>query len=37
VWEVLAGYLGSGKPPDKQGAGVTLKSVDGNPGMAEQG
>jgi S-sulfosulfanyl-L-cysteine sulfohydrolase len=37
VWEVLAGYLGSGKPPDKQGAGVTLKGVDGNPGIAEQG
>jgi S-sulfosulfanyl-L-cysteine sulfohydrolase len=37
VWDVLAGYLGSGKPPEKQGAGVTLKGVDGNPGIAEQG
>jgi sulfur-oxidizing protein SoxB len=37
VWDVLAGYLGSGTPPGKQGAGVTLKGVDGNPGIAEQG
>jgi sulfur-oxidizing protein SoxB len=37
VWDVLAGYLGAAKPPDKQAGGVTLKGVDGNPGIAEQG
>jgi len=37
VWDVLASYLGSGKPLSKQGTGVNLKGVDGNPGIAEQG
>ena len=37
VWDVFASYLGSGKPPDTPGAGVTLRGVDGNPGIAEQG
>jgi sulfur-oxidizing protein SoxB len=34
VWDVLAKYLGSGKPQNAQDAGVTLKGVDGNPGIA---
>ena len=37
VWDVLASYLGSGNPLSKQGTSVTLKGVDGNPGIAEQG
>jgi len=37
VWDVFAKYLGSGKPLDARGAGVTLRGVDGNPGIAEQG
>ena len=37
VWDVFASYLGSGKPLDTHGAGVTLRGVDGNPGIAEQG
>jgi sulfur-oxidizing protein SoxB len=36
VWDVLAHHLGSGKLPAKQQAGVTLRGVDGNPGIAEQ-
>ena len=37
VWDVLANYLGSGRPQSAHGGGVTLKGVDGNPGFAEQG
>jgi S-sulfosulfanyl-L-cysteine sulfohydrolase len=37
VWDVLARYLRSRKAPDPRGAGVTLKGVDDNPGIAEQG
>jgi sulfur-oxidizing protein SoxB len=37
VWEVFARYLGSGKPPDAGNAGVTLRGVDGNPGIAGPG
>jgi sulfur-oxidizing protein SoxB len=37
VWDVLAKHLRSGKTPERRGAGVTLKGVDGNPGIAEQG
>jgi sulfur-oxidizing protein SoxB len=37
VWDVLAGHLRSGKMPARHGTGVTLKGVDGNPGIAEQG
>jgi sulfur-oxidizing protein SoxB len=37
VWDVFARYLGSGKPPDARGAGVTLRGVDGNPGIAGGG
>jgi sulfur-oxidizing protein SoxB len=36
VWDVLARHLGSGKPPSQPGTGVTLKGVDGNPGIAGQ-
>ncbi|HEX9587992.1 MAG TPA: 5'-nucleotidase C-terminal domain-containing protein, partial [Bradyrhizobium sp.] len=37
VWDVLAKYLRSGKAPDPRGAGVTLKGVEDNPGIAGQG
>jgi S-sulfosulfanyl-L-cysteine sulfohydrolase len=37
VWDILAKYLRSGKAPDPRGAGVTLKGVDDNPGIAGQG
>ena len=37
VWDVFAGHLRSGKMQDRRGAGVTLKGVDDNPGIAGQG
>jgi S-sulfosulfanyl-L-cysteine sulfohydrolase len=37
VWDVLAKHLRSGKPTQSHGADVTLKGVDNNPGIAEQG
>jgi S-sulfosulfanyl-L-cysteine sulfohydrolase len=37
VWDVLAKHLRSGKPPEQRGPDVTLKGVDNNPGLAEQG
>jgi S-sulfosulfanyl-L-cysteine sulfohydrolase len=37
VWDVLAKHLRSGKASDPRGAGVTLKGVDDNPGIAGQG
>jgi len=37
MWDVFARYLGSGKPLDAHGAGVTLRGVDGNPGIAGAG
>jgi sulfur-oxidizing protein SoxB len=37
VWDVLAKHLASGKKPDQRGAGITLKGVDNNPGIAGQG
>jgi sulfur-oxidizing protein SoxB len=37
VWDVVANYLRSGKTPDRQSDGVTLKGVDENPGIAGQG
>jgi S-sulfosulfanyl-L-cysteine sulfohydrolase len=37
VWDILAKYLRSGKAPGPRGAGVTLKGVDDNPGIAGQG
>ena len=37
VWDVFANHLRSGKVPEQRGGGVTLKGVDGNPGIAGQG
>ena len=37
VWDVFARHLRSGKTPDQRGAGVALKGVDDNPGIAGQG
>jgi sulfur-oxidizing protein SoxB len=37
VWEVLVRHLRSGKPRGQQGAGVTLRGVDNNPGIAGPG
>jgi S-sulfosulfanyl-L-cysteine sulfohydrolase len=34
VWDVLANYLRSGKVSTPYGSNVTLKGVDGNPGIA---
>jgi sulfur-oxidizing protein SoxB len=35
VWDVFANYLRSGKTADQRGSGVTLRGVEGNPGIAE--
>ena len=37
IWDVVAKHLKSGKPPNRSAPGVTLKGVDGNPGIAGQG
>jgi S-sulfosulfanyl-L-cysteine sulfohydrolase len=37
VWDVLARHLHSLKTPDGRGAGVTLRGVDDNPGIAGRG
>src|ERR1700761_2679027 len=37
VWDVLAKHLRSGKPPEQRAPDVTLRGVDNNPGLAEQG
>jgi sulfur-oxidizing protein SoxB len=37
VWDVFARYLGSDKPLDTHGSSVTLRGVDGNPGIAGTG
>jgi S-sulfosulfanyl-L-cysteine sulfohydrolase len=37
VWDILAKYLRAGKAPEPRGAGVILKGVDDNPGIAGQG
>jgi S-sulfosulfanyl-L-cysteine sulfohydrolase len=37
VWDVFAKHLASGKAPGRHGAGVTLRGVEDNPGIAEQG
>ena len=34
VWDVVANHLRSGKPPNRDAPGVTLKGVDDNPGIA---
>jgi sulfur-oxidizing protein SoxB len=35
VWDVVASHLKSGKSPNRQPPGVTLKGVDDNPGIAK--
>jgi sulfur-oxidizing protein SoxB len=37
VWDVLAKHLRSGKTATRHDAGVTLRGVDDNPGISEQG
>ena len=37
VWDVFVRHLRSGKMPAQRGAGVTLKGVDDNPGIAGLG
>jgi S-sulfosulfanyl-L-cysteine sulfohydrolase len=37
VWDVLANHLRSGKPPNRQPPGVTLRGVEDNPGIARPG
>ncbi len=37
VWDVVANHLKSGKPPNRQPPGVTLRGVDDNPGIARPG
>jgi S-sulfosulfanyl-L-cysteine sulfohydrolase len=37
VWDVFVKHLRSGKMPEQRGAGVTLKGVDDNPGIAGLG
>jgi sulfur-oxidizing protein SoxB len=37
VWDVVARYLKSGKAANRSASNVTLKGVDGNPGIAGHG
>ena len=37
VWDVVARHLKSGKPSNRSASGVTLKGVEGNPGIAGHG
>jgi len=37
VWDVVAKHLRSAKPSNRQTPSLTLKGVDGNPGIGEQG
>jgi len=37
VWDVVASHMRSGKPPNRQPPGVTLRGVEDNPGIAGQG
>jgi sulfur-oxidizing protein SoxB len=37
VWDVFAKFLSSGKPLASRGDGVTLRGIDGNPGIAGLG
>ena len=34
IWDVVTKHLRSGKPPNRTAPGITLKGVDGNPGIA---
>ena len=36
IWDVVTSHLKSGKPPNRAAPGVTLKGVEGNPGIAGQ-
>ena len=36
IWDVVAKHLKSGKPPNRTAPGVTLKGVEGNPGISKQ-
>ncbi|MCK1639890.1 thiosulfohydrolase SoxB [Bradyrhizobium sp. 157] len=36
IWDVVVKHLRSGKPPNRSLPGVTLKGVEGNPGIAGQ-
>jgi S-sulfosulfanyl-L-cysteine sulfohydrolase len=37
VWDIFAKHLPSLRTPAQRGSGVTLRGVDNNPGIAEQG
>lgn len=37
VWDVVARHLRSGKPPNREAPGVTLKGVEDNPGLSGLG
>ncbi|UGY18260.1 thiosulfohydrolase SoxB [Bradyrhizobium septentrionale] len=37
IWDVVAKHLRSGRPPNRDEPGVTLKGVDDNPGMTRLG
>jgi S-sulfosulfanyl-L-cysteine sulfohydrolase len=37
VWDVVANHLRAGRPPNRQPPGITLKGVEGNPGIAGLG
>jgi len=37
VWDVVANHLRSGKPPNRQPPGVSLRGVEDNPGIAGLG
>jgi sulfur-oxidizing protein SoxB len=35
IWDVVAKHLGAGKPPNRQPSPVTIRGVEGNPGIAK--
>ncbi|WOH82259.1 thiosulfohydrolase SoxB [Bradyrhizobium sp. BEA-2-5] len=37
IWDVVARHLRSGRPPNRDEPGVTLKGVEDNPGIARHG
>jgi S-sulfosulfanyl-L-cysteine sulfohydrolase len=37
VWNVVANHLRAGRPPNRQPPGITLKGVEGNPGITGLG
>jgi S-sulfosulfanyl-L-cysteine sulfohydrolase len=37
VWDVVANHLRAGRPPNRQPPGITLKGVEGNPGITGLG